>query len=246
VTGERQNILFPMLHAIMAACLMLMALGVTAVAGPLEDAKAAHDRGDYATELRLLRPLADEGDALAEFKLGEIYDNGQGVTRSYTEAAKWYGLAAAQGNASAQFYLGAMYNLGQGIPQDYAKAIKWWRLAAAQGDDNAQFNLGQMYNLGQGVPQDYAEALKWYRLAAAQGSATAQTILGEMYAEGHGVPQDYVQSHMWFNLSAANAMNPFKNDAIRWRDGLASQMTSAQIAEAQRLAREWKPTSSAQ
>ena len=88
-----------------------------------------------------------------------------------------------------------------------------------------------------GVPQDYAEALKWYRLAADQGHASAQCNLGVMYANGEGVPQDYVRAHMWFNLSAAQG----DQDAAKNRDDVAKRMTPAQIAEAQKLAREWQP-----
>ena len=94
-----------------------------------------------------------------------------------------------------------------------------------------------MYDDGQGVPQDYAEAVKWYRLAAEQGLPRAQLSLGVMYFEGHGVPLDYVRAHMWFNLSAAQGMSL----APKNRDIVAKRMTPAQIAEAQKLAREWLP-----
>jgi TPR repeat protein len=116
--------------------------------------------------------------------------------------------------------------------------VKWYRKAADQGDADAQFNLGAGYDNGQGVPQDYAEALKWYRLAADQGVASAQYNLAVMYANGQGVPQDYVRAYMWFNLAAAQGLQGAEED----RDQVAQQMTAAQIAEAQKLAREWKPT----
>ena len=79
--------------------------------------------------------------------------------------------------------------------------------------------------------------LSWYRKAAEQGHAKAQLNLGIMYFTGRGVPQDYVQAHMWFNLSAAQG----DADATKNRDIVAAKMTPAQIAEAQKLAREWKP-----
>ncbi len=106
----------------------------------------------------------------------------------------------------------------------------------------AQNSLGFMYDNGQGVPQDYAEAAKWYRKAAKQGEAIAQTKLGFMYGKGRGVPQDYVQAHMWYNLAALR-FPPGTDRAIpvKNRDIVAKHMTPAQIAEAQRLAREWKP-----
>ncbi len=127
---------------------------------------------------------------------------------------------------------------------DYATAMRLWRPLAEQGHATAQSNLGVMYAEGRGVPQDYAEAVKWYCLAAEQGNAAAQSNLGVMYAEAQGVPQDYVQAHMWFNLAASRFSAPEaekRDQAVENRDLAASKMTSAQLAEAQRLAREWKP-----
>ncbi len=125
---------------------------------------------------------------------------------------------------------------------DYATAFREMRPLAEQGLANAQFNLGLMYRKGQGVPQDDAEAVRWYRRAAEQDDAATQVALGVMYGKGHGVPQDYVQAHMWFNLSAAG-LPPGKDldSAAENRDNVAKLMTPAQIAEAQRLAGEWRP-----
>ena len=113
-----------------------------------------------------------------------------------------------------------------------------YRVAADQGNAEAQSSLGAMYTQGKGVPQDYSEAMKWMRLAADQGIAPAQFNLGIMYAKGQGVPQDYVLAHMWFNLSAAQG----DETAVKNRDIVAGKMTPEQLAEAQRLAREWKPS----
>ena len=97
------------------------------------------------------------------------------------------------------------------------------------------FNLGVMYGKGEGVAQDYREAVKWFRVAAEQGDASAQSNLGLMYAFGQGVAQDYVQAHMFCNVAAANG----NIIGIECRDLLAKEMTSEQIAEAQKIAREW-------
>ncbi len=125
---------------------------------------------------------------------------------------------------------------------DYVTALRLWRPLAAQGHAYAQYNLGGMYHEGQGVPRDYAEAVKWYRKAAKQGYAQAQYNVGVMYGEGTGVPQNNVQAHMWFSL-AASRFPPGENrdKAAQGRDTLADFMTPAQIAEAQKLAREWSP-----
>lgn len=109
--------------------------------------------------------------------------------------------------------------------------------AADQGYFLAQFMLGNMYYNGSGIPQDYAEAMQWYSLAANQNYAPAQDNLGVMYLQGHGAPQDYVRAYMWLNLAATRG----NQEAAHNRDLLAGRMTSEQIAEAQRLEREWKP-----
>ncbi len=99
-----------------------------------------------------------------------------------------------------------------------------------------------MYEKGLGVPHDHAEAVKWFRKATEQGDADAQNNLGVMYGMGRGVPQDYVQAHMWFNLAVPNlAAGANRDTAVENRDNVSAKMTPAQIAEVQRLAREWKP-----
>ena len=118
---------------------------------------------------------------------------------------------------------------------DYQTALQEWRpLAAEQGDASAQFMIGGMYYGGEGVPQDYAEAVKWYRLAAEQGAADAQHNLGVMYQFGDGVLQSNVMAHMWYNIASANG-HPKLGER---RDGIAGQMTSAEISKAQEMARE--------
>ena len=125
---------------------------------------------------------------------------------------------------------------------DYATALREFRPLADQGNTFAQFLLGNMYYNGQDVTQDYAEAVKWYRKAAGQGYASAQYNLGVMYYNGQGVTQDYVQAHMWYNLAVSKG----HENATKNRDNVAEKMTPAQIAEAQRLAREWRPRHHAQ
>ncbi len=148
----------------------------------------AYVRGDYAGALLEWRPLAEQGNAQAQFYLGDIYEWGLGVPQDYTEAVKWYRKAADQGHADAQSLLGDMYYEGRGVPQYYAAAMKWYRKAAEQGFASAKTKLGGMYYESRGVPRDYAEAVKWYRKAAEQGYAPAQHNLGLMYDKGRGVP----------------------------------------------------------
>jgi len=118
---------------------------------------------------------------------------------------------------------------------DYKAALRKWRPLAEQGNAGAQLNLGQLYRQGQGVPQDYKEAMQWYYKAAEQGDGTAQNNLGYMYGTGSGVPRDNVQAHMWFIIAGASG----DKNAIPNRDEVAEEMTRAEIAESQTLAREW-------
>jgi TPR repeat protein len=148
---------------------ILATIAGIASAGPLEDAASAHERGDDATAVKLLLPLAEWGDVQAQFTLGFIYDT--------------------------------------------AKEI----------------------------PQDDAEAAKWYSRAADKGIAGAQYNLGAMYAEGHGVSQNYVEAYKWLSVAALGFQAPDRSGAIKMRDLVATKMTPEQIAEAQKLVREWKP-----
>ena len=91
------------------------------------------------------------------------------------------------------------------------------------------------------VDEDYATALRIFRPLAEQRDADAQTYLGYMYSNGLGVTQDYILAHTWLNLAAANLTDEkLRNEAAKLRDTVAGMMTPEQIAEAQRLAREWE------
>jgi TPR repeat protein len=222
--------------------MMALVLLVSAVLSPgighadeLDDAFDAARRGDYATAFPVFLLLAEQGDAAFQDLVGSSYSEGKGVSRDDREAVRWFRLAAEQGYASAQHSLGVMYSNGQGVPQDDREASKWYRLAAEQGFAEAQFDLGARYVRGQGVPQDYREALRWYRNAAAQGHPRGMAALAGMYGQGAGLPKNFVRAHMWVNLAvAAGAGETF----VVIRDLAAEHLTPAQIAEAQRLARE--------
>ncbi len=144
-------------------------LAVAVFGGQFEDAVAAYDRGDYATAIRLIKPLAE------------------------------------QGNAETRFILGLMYDNGRGVAQDHAMAVKWYRKAAEQGIAKAQFNLGVSYE------------------------------------DGQGVPQNYMLAYMWFDLASSALEGEGRERAIKNRNAVASKLTLEQIADAQLLAREWKP-----
>jgi hypothetical protein len=153
---------------------------------------AAYQAGDYSTAIQEWTPLAEAGDASAQFNLGVIYDFGYGVLQGYAEAVRWYRLAADQGDAMAQYNLGNMYKNGQGVLQDYAEAVRLYRLAADQGDASAQTNLGFMYGTGKGVLQDNVMAHMWYNIGAANGNELGGTNRDNI-AEGM-TPSDISQA----------------------------------------------------
>ena len=133
----------------------------------------AAKQGDYATAIKEWTPLAEQGDAKAQYNLGVVYFNGYGVLQNYESALKWYTLAAEQGIASAQFYLGLMYEEGYGVLQNYESALKWYTLAAEQGEALAQYNLGLMYLFGVGVMIDKIYTHMWWNIAAFSGHSDA-------------------------------------------------------------------------
>ncbi len=153
----------------------------------------------------------------------------------FATALKEWKPLAGQGDADAQYNLGLMYLNGWGVPQDDKEAVYWYKLAAEQGDAKAQYNLGVMYDVGERVTQDDKEAVRWYTLAAEQEHAKAQYNLGVMYALGEGVIKDYVYAHMWGNIASMNGND--KGETLRGY--VAEKMTSSQIEEAQRLAKEF-------
>jgi TPR repeat protein len=215
-----------------------------AAAGQFEDAAAAYTNGDYATALREFRSLADHGQAVAQYNLGRMYYDGRGAPQDFVEAAKWFRLAADQGHAGAENNLGAMYVAGQGLQQSTGEALRWYRLAADQGYAIAQHNLGSLHITGRYLPQDFAEGAKWFRRAADQGYAPSMLGLAALYEDGDGVPRDYLLGYMWYNLAIghfASSETDQRDTVVEFRDELAAKMTRNQIAEAQRLAREWVP-----
>lgn len=120
---------------------------------------------------------------------------------------------------------------------DYVAAAKEWQPLAGQGDAVAQYNLGLLYLDGHGVPESLATAVEWFRRAAEQDYAPAQHNLGAMYGSGHGVKRDYIQAYKWLNLCAAKG----NTGCASQRDLIAKKLKASQLAEAQRLATDFKP-----
>ena len=151
-------------RAITAALLLSLSMMAFAQPSPEEIAEA--------------RAAADKGEAWAQYNLGNMYANGEGVPEDDATAVKWYTKSAEQGYADAQLNLGFMYDNGYGVPEDDATAVQWYTKAAEQGLASAQNNLGIMYVTGAGVPEDDVMAYMWWNLAAAQENDGAKKNKG--------------------------------------------------------------------
>jgi TPR repeat protein len=145
---------------------------------------------------------------------------------------------ASKSTGDDEFKMGMSYELGTGFPQDFTKAVESFIKAAGQGNIRAQAKAGTALYMGHGISQDYIKAVKWFRLAADQGDAEAQAGLGVCFFRGEGVPQDLVESYRWLNLAAVAGDRLY----VQFRDLVVSKMTPAQVAEGQKLTREWALT----
>ena len=130
-------------------------------AGNFQKGYEAHMRGDFSAAIRAWGPLAAQGDAAAQFNIGNLFDFGKGVKEDNVQAAYWYKKSAEQDNVNAQYALGWMYENGEGVEKDLVKAIIWYKKAAEQKHSGAQTNLGWMYENGKGVDLDHSQAVSW-------------------------------------------------------------------------------------
>ena len=167
-----------------------------------ETAAAYYERGDYKIAFRYFMSAAKSGDANAQNAIGDMYKNGEGVIKSYTNAFQWYLKAANQDHFYAQKNLGNLYYDGNGVKQDYMKAFEWYSKAAEQGYDVAQHNLAALYYYGQGVKKDYLKAFEWFSKAANQGDSEAMNALGDMYRNGYGINVNYTKAFELYQESA--------------------------------------------
>lgn len=144
------------LRVILPACLMLTNASLAVQFRQTDDAAAA----------RQVILQANQGDAVAQNRLGEMYASGRNVRQDSVQAVAWFRRSAGHGNADGEYNLGVMYKTGQGVPRDNAQAVLWIRLAAAQRHALALNNLGWMYAHGEGVPYQRVAAYALYSIAA--------------------------------------------------------------------------------
>jgi len=174
----------------------------------------AADRGDYATALKEWQPLAEAGDTRAQYGIGFLYQNGNGVPKNTEKAEELFRIVfnkltalVGQGDSETQFQLGMMYMSGHGTLENTNEGSRLIKLAADQGNAKAQTVVAGIYASGnKGLPKSYTEALKWYKRSANQGLAAAQLSIGEMYQYGRGVPKNGAEAVKWYRLAASQGL----------------------------------------
>lgn len=170
---------------------------------------------------------ADKGHADAQYQLGVMYGNGEGVPLNLQEAERRFMQAAAQGHEDACITLAWMYANGAGVDSDEEKARDLYTIAARHGSAKAQYVVATMYRFAQyGVQRDIAQALEWYQKAANQGMPTAQFALGKMLMEGKHVAQDDAVALQWLMLAHTNG----SKRAQDYIDDLVKRMAPEDVA----------------
>lgn len=160
---------------------------------------------DLSQIIASLETSAEQGNAEAQFRLGAIYGNGDGVELDHQRALAYFNQAARQGHENALITLAWMYANGTGVDVDEKRARELYLLAADHGSAKAQYVVGTMFRFAQyGVQQDVARALDYYTRAANQGLATAQFALGKLLLEGKLVERDDVTALQWLMLADSN------------------------------------------
>jgi hypothetical protein len=184
------------------------------------------------TALQRIEALANGGNAKAAVILGVKYLDGDGVSRSEQDAARWLERAAKAGEPVAQYRLGTLYQRGAGVVQDETKALHWYEAAANQGNRKAMHNLGVFYAEGRGTTQDYEKAASWFLRAANTGYLDSQFDLAVLYERGAGVPQSLSDAYKWYAIAARHG-----DDVSKARiDVLETQLDPAELAAARSAA----------
>ena len=171
--------------------------------------KAAFERRDYGRAYRELLSDAQNGNAEAEYMIGEMTADGLGTGRSYELAARWYALSAAKGYIPANVTLGILYLYGAGtedetgaIRADPTRAAGYLKVAADADDKEAQYLMGQLYMSGDGVPQDLAKAMDYTIRAARRGVVGAEYNAGVLAVRAGDTSENLVEAYKWFSLAA--------------------------------------------
>lgn len=167
------------------------------------NAQADFQVGNYARAYLELLPMANRGDARAQYLMGVMSDNGLGpVQLDVQEAARWYQKAAEKNNADAQFALSNAYSVGRGVAVEPKQALHWLTKAAENGNITAMMSLAGLYETGVGIARDTAKAADWTLRAARAGSVDALYLYAVRLMLGDGVPKSEKTAALWFERAA--------------------------------------------
>lgn len=206
---------------------------------------------DTKQGLDYLDKAAESGHIRARSMMGVQYINGQAVEKDLKKGVEYISSAARSGNVSAIHMMGFLHYHGEGVEKDLNKAASFYQAAALGGDNAATKRLEDLANAGEpmaatlyglllkdgsgGVQADAKRAAQLVKTAADNNIPLAQYEISLAYGAGQGFEQDYLMAHMYANLAASQSYA----GAEKRRDTWAQLMTSEQIAEAQKMAREW-------
>lgn len=179
----------------------------------------AMEAKDYSRALKIVEPIAEDGNPSAQNWLAKMYLNGQGVTQNVQEAFRLFTLSANAGNGWSQYYLGLLMLEGMGSEID---AYNYLNMSARQGIGEAQAQLGILLSpmrqrdypaqLGESVDSDAIRSAYWHRKAAEQGHRVGQYNLGLAYTRGLGVPLNPAEAVRWYRLAAKQGYPPAQNN----------------------------------
>jgi len=158
----------------------------------------AYQNGDYELAIKLILPLAQEGDAYSQYAVGYYYLISSPVY-SVEESFKWSKKAAEQNYIPAYSQAGQNYLYGSGVLKDFKKAFYWFKKGAEAGDSNSQHYLAEMYVRGEGALKNYKKAYLWHSKAAEQNNIQSLIYAGEMACKGIGTQKNLVKSKYWMS-----------------------------------------------
>ncbi len=198
--------------------------------------KGAAARGEHERAYGYFVKAANQGNAEAQFYLGDMFHHGKGVKQDYAKAIEYYRMASEKSQPEAMYGLGQLYFTGKGIARDQREGARLYLLAAKAGQINAQFEMGVIFAEGKaGFERDYKQSVDWYMQAAQMGHGDAQFNLASMYQFGQGVNSDQVEAYIWYSLAA----NYGRTDAIQIRDYVvAKRLNPDQTGKVHTMAKE--------
>lgn len=243
--SRETNIMFKILHIAISTGFVSLALLVASFAAAMnlspEDIRSidvaaleAYSRGDFPVAFSRFLPDAKSGNAWSMYFVGLMFQNGEGVPKSYDEATRWMLRSAEKGNSEAMANLGKVYAEGLGVTKDFSSSLKWYKLAASRGNETAMFSLALAYANGQGIPKNFSAAAGWFKACAEAGTPICMVSLATYLKSGIGVEKNLVMAYAWFNVAAAKHFS-LSDVAAHGRDDVGRELSPEQLSRAQAL-----------